>query len=287
MGANLYLKEINDCKKCMRVFECAHYVFINEIETFDFKKISKYNKSKKIYEKISSDFKVVNQLINSDDLFNAATVLRTLYENIIYIIATSYDKKLKIRLNMTPGLFRKVLEDNCNHLFTDFFDKEDFNYIYKYLCKITHPCSMKELLSYLSNTIKYKKHLLINLKYTMILIEYMFLNYLRKRLKMDESQFDLNFTDYCTYVNLINISLLLSNIKNGMNIVKQYMIYDINNKYIEDNKKICDELSKLLKENDKEIVKNIAELTEELDNQINESKYKEVIDRILKGQECY
>ena len=81
---------------------------------FEFKKISKYNKSKRIYEKISNDFKVVNQLINSDDLFNAATVLRTLYENIIYIIATSYDKELKICLDIKPGPIRKVLENNCD-----------------------------------------------------------------------------------------------------------------------------------------------------------------------------
>ena len=51
MDTNSYLKEINDCKKCMHVFDCAHYVFIDEIETFELKKISKYNKSKRIYEK--------------------------------------------------------------------------------------------------------------------------------------------------------------------------------------------------------------------------------------------
>ena len=283
MDTNLYLKEINDCKKCVAFLECAHFVFIDEMETFEFKKISKYNKSKRIYEKIISDFKLVNQLICFEDLFNAATILRTLYENIIYIIITSYNAKLEIGLDMSPGQLRKLLEDNCDHLFTDFFDKKDFNYIYKYLCKVIHSCSMKELLSYLSSTIKCKKHLLINLKYTMILIKYMYLNYLRKRLKMDESQFDLNFIDCCTYVNLINISLFLKNMKNGMHIVKKYMIYDINNKYIKDNKKRCDELSTLLVENDKEIAKNAVVLLEELEKQINDSKYKEVIYSILNG----
>ena len=123
------------------------------------------------------------------------------------------------------------MEDNCNDLFTDFFHKDDFNYIYKYLCKIVHPSSLKELLAYLSNTIKYKSNLLINLKYSMVLIKYMYLNYLRKKIKMPESQFDLNFIDYCT-----------------------------NNKYIENNKKICNELALLFKEHDKEIVKNVTEL---------------------------
>lgn len=91
---------------------------------------------------------------------------------------------------------------------------------------------------------------------------------------MNESQFDLNFIDCCTNVNLINISLFSLNIKNGMNIVKKYMIYDTNNKYIEDNKKICDELSTLLRENNKDVVKSIAELADKLDNQINVIKYK-------------
>ena len=108
MNTSNYVKKINDYKKCMKVLECAHRIYIDEIDNFEFKKISKYNKSRNMYNKISADFNVVNDLIEKEDLFNAATVLRTLYENIIYIIATSYDKKMIVTLDTTPKELRKI-----------------------------------------------------------------------------------------------------------------------------------------------------------------------------------
>ena len=177
-----FIKQMNNYKKSMRIFDCANHVFLDEIENFEFKKISKYNKSKNLYNKITYDFKLVNELIDKQDLLNAATVLRTLYENIIYIIAKSYDKEINITLDTEPWRLRGILESNCTNIFTEYFEKEDFNEIYKYLCKIVHPCSMKELFSYMSKTIKYKNYLLSNLKYIMLVIEYMYLNFLNKKI---------------------------------------------------------------------------------------------------------
>lgn len=180
-NTSLFIKKMNDYKKCMKLLNCANYVFSDEIDCFEFKKISKYTKSKPTYEKVKADFKLVNELINRQDLLNAATVLRTLYENIIYIIATSYDKEIKTTLDTSPGKLRKVLVENCSSIFTDYFEPEDFNNIYKYLCKFIHPCSLKELVSYMDKTIKYKNYLLGNLKYMMLVIEYMYLNFLNKK----------------------------------------------------------------------------------------------------------
>ena len=282
MNTSNYVKKINDYKKCMKILECAHGIYIDEIDNFEFKKISKYNKSRHMYNKISADFKVVNNLIEKEDLFNAATVLRTLYENIVYIIATSCNKKIIVSLDTVPRELRKVLEDNCNIIFTDYFEKEDFNNIYKYLCKIVHPSSMKELVSYLVNTVKYKSYMLNNLKYMMIVIEYMYLNYLNKKIENEENKFHLNFVDICTYVNLVNISYFTMSVKNSISTIKRFMYYDTRNKYIEENEKICEQLSSELKNNKTSIEKNIKELTKELDMQINESKYKELISTILK-----
>lgn len=180
--ASLFVMRMNNYKKSMKLLNCANYVFTDEIDHFEFKKISKYTKSKPTYEKVKADFKLVNELIDKQDLLNSAAVLRTLYENIIYIIATSYDRKIKTTLDTSPGEFRKVLVENCSSIFTDYFEPEDFNYIYKYLCKIIHPCSLKELVSYMNKTIKYKNYLLGNLKYMMLLIEYMYLNFLNKKI---------------------------------------------------------------------------------------------------------
>ncbi len=284
MTASTYIKKINDYKKCMNVLECAHLVFIDEIENFKFKKISKYTRSRRVYNKISYDFKKVNEQLKEEDLFNAVTILRTLFENIMYIIATSYDKSIKVTIDTLPGELRNIVEKNVNSLFTDYFEEKDFNNLYKYLCKIVHPSSMKELVSYLSNTIKYKKYMLNNIKYIMVIIEYMYLNYLNKKIKNDESVFDLNFIDCCTYVNLVNISYFLISIKSGMSVVKRYMFYDTNNKYIEENKKICNELIKEITNGHDVIKKDIRELSLALDEQINKSKYKDIVNSILSSK---
>lgn len=281
MAVNGFVKRMNDYKKCMKVLNCANYVFLDEIDNFEFKKISKYNKSKNIYSRITHDFKVVNDFIESQDLLNAATILRTLYENIIYIIAKTYSNELNITLDTEPCRLRKVLENNCKNIFTDYFDRDDFNKIYKYLCKIVHPSSMKELVSYMSKTIKYKNYLLSNLKYIMLVIEYMYLNFLNKKIGNEESDFDLNFIDLCTYVNLINISCYINEVKDCESFIQKYFYYDTDNKYITDNNQDLKEAYSLLNSNQNLVEKNLNELISNFDKQISKSKYKENIDMIL------
>lgn len=283
-NTSLFIKKMNDYKKCMKLLNCANYVFSNEIDCFEFKKISKYTKSKPTYEKVKADFKLINELINRQDLLNAATVLRTLYENIIYIIATSYDKKIKTTLDTSPGELRKVLVENCSSIFTDYFEPEDFNNIYKYLCKFIHPCSLKELVSYMNITIKYKNYLLGNLKYMTLVIEYMYLNFLNKKIGNEESKFDLNFIDLCTYVNLMNIAYYINDVKDSKNFIKRYFYYDKNNKYIIENQEMIKVVYETLIDKKDLVEEDIKELTKTLDCQINESKYKVIIAEILGGK---
>lgn len=283
-NTSLFIKKMNDYKKCMKLLNCANYVFTDEIDCFEFKKISKYTKSKPTYEKVKADFKLVNELIDRQDLLNATAILRTLYENIIYIIATSYDKEIKTTLNTSPGELRKVLVENCSSIFTDYFEPEDFNNIYKYLCKIIHPCSLKELVSYMNKTFKYKNYLLGNLKYIMVVIEYMYLNFLNKKIGNDESKFDLNFIDLCTYVNIMNVAYYINDVKDNKSFIKRYFYYDTNNKYIiENQEKIKVVYETLIDKNDL-VKEDIKELTKSLDCQINESKYKVIIADILGGK---
>ena len=283
-NTSLFIKKMNNYKKCMKLLNCASYVFNDEIDCFEFKKISKYTKTKPIYEKIKAYFKLVNELIDRQDLLNVAVVLRTLYENIIYIIVTSYDKEIKTTLDTSPGELRKVLVENCSSIFTDYFEPEDFNNIYKYLCKFIHPCSLKELVSYMNKIIKYKNYLLGNLKYMMLLIEYMYLNFLNKKIGNEESKFDLNFIDLCTYINLINIAYYINDVKNSKNFIKRYFYYDTNNKYIIENQEKIKVVYETLIDKKDLVEEDIKELTKTLDCQINESKYKVMIADILGGK---
>ena len=281
INASLFVMRMNNYKKSMKLLNCANYVFTDEIDHFEFKKISKYTKSKPTYEKVKADFKLVNELIDKQDLLNSAAVLRILYENIIYIIATSYDRKIKTTLDTSPGEFRKVLVENCSSIFTDYFEPEDFNYIYKYLCKIIHPCSLKELVSYMNKTIKYKNYLLGNLKYMMLLIEYMYLNFLNKKIGNEENEFDLNFIKLCTYVNLMNVAYYINDVKDSKSFIKRYFYYDTNNKYIIENQEKIKVVYETLIDKKDLVEEDIKELTKALDRQINQSKYKKVIADIL------
>lgn len=277
-----FIKRMNDYKKCMKLLNCANYVYLDEIDNFEFKKISKYNKSKYLYNKVTSDFKLVNELIDRQDVLNAVTILRTSYENIIYIIAKSYDKSINITLDTAPRDLRKILEDNCNNIFTDYFEKEDFNEIYKYLCKIVHPSSMKEIMSYMSKTTKYKNYLLGNLRYMTILIEFMYLNFLNKKIGNEENKLDLNFIDLCTYVNLVNVNYFIIDVKDSKSFINRYFYYDTNNKYVTDNQERLKEVyTELINKNDL-VISDITELTKALDEQIKNSRYVVEIKRILK-----
>ncbi len=212
---------------------------------------------------------------------NAATILRTLYENIIYIIVKSYDKKINITLNTEPRRLREILENNCQEIFTEYFEKEDFNEIYKYLCKIVHPSSMKELLSHMSKTAKYKNYLLNNLKYIMLVIEYMYLNFLNKKIGNEESKFDLNFIDISTYVNLINIIYFIAEVKDSQSFIKRYFYYDTKNKYITDNQEKLKEVYETLINKKELIEKDVKKIIKALNTQIKDSKYDDIINKIL------
>jgi len=276
-----FIKKMKVYKKSMKILDCANYIYLDEINNFEFHRISKYRKSKCLYDKIICDFRLVNELIIRQDLLNASTILRALYENIIYIIASSFDKTLKITLDIKPGKLRRILEENCTTLFTDYFEIEDFDDIYSYLCKLVHPGSIKELLSYMGKTVKYKNYLLGNLKYIMIAIEYMYLNFLNKKIGNEESRFDLNLIDLCSYINFINVSYFIDDVKDNKSYIKRYFYSDINNKYINDNqKKLKDSCEKIINEKDW-YTKYIKLITEELNEQIKNSKYNEVVYKIL------
>lgn len=63
INASLFVMRMNNYKKSMKLLNCANYVFTDEIDHFEFKKISKYTKSKPTYEKVKADFKLVNEFI--------------------------------------------------------------------------------------------------------------------------------------------------------------------------------------------------------------------------------
>ena len=269
-----------DYKNMMRIFEVSNYIFLDEIKNFEFKKISKYNKSRHIYNKVHNDFILVNELLQKSDLLNGSIILRASFENITYLICTLYDRNIKISLDLNPRFFRKILKEKCNVFFSDYFCAEDFDYIYNYLSKLTHPSSFKEIMAYLNTKKQYTKYLLNNLKYMTLVIEFMYLDYLNKVLNND-NKMNQNLINFCSYANLVNIVCFANSMKESFGLIKKYFYYDVNSNFISGIKEEFTKTYELLLNNTDCIKENINRIGMELENQISDSKYKYAITDLI------
>lgn len=98
-----------DYETILRFFDLANHIFLDQIESIDYKNISDYSNAEYAIKRVPAEFKLVVELIERQDLISAATVLRETFENIIYIIATSYDKNIKIKANTKIERLRNVI----------------------------------------------------------------------------------------------------------------------------------------------------------------------------------
>lgn len=277
---NALAKRMAQYRQVMRFQDCTNYVYLNRISEIRFRKISKYKNAKEIFSKIYNDLCFVNELLKKQDIINSATILRTTYENIIYIIATSYDLNLKVGLDNPPWQFRDVLEKHCDEIFSENIDKELFNDIYRFLCKIVHPCSLKECVTYIDNNRIYKKYVLNNIKYAMLMIEYIYLDFYNKKLNIVDELCDSlsDVLDYVYFFNLIQFSKL---VKKDKNIVKKYFLNDSSNPYVREQQKSIIELSEYLKNHPKEFDERKIETLKRADEMINKSEFKDEFFKML------
>lgn len=276
-----YSYKLKKYKQAMKFLECANYIFLEQIKNFEFNKISEYKKSKEIFRNIYKDFLLINELLERKEVLNATTILRKVYENILYIIATSFDKTFVVNIDSQPKEFRVVLEENCEKLFNEGVEKEDFNKIYKYLCKLIHPSSLKEFVAYLENTSKYKMYMINNIKFIMIVIESMYINFLNNKVGIN-NDFNMAIFDASSYVNLINIVYYLNIADKKGRYVKKYFCHDLTNKYLKENQEDIENFVKYIKKNKKEFDKRINEIIKRADKEIQKSIYKEKVEEILK-----
>lgn len=101
------------------------YTFIQKcLKKVVFNEITNYNKAKYIGEEINNQFKEVQTLVNNNKLLMAICLLRNLYEEIMYIMATSLEN---IELDINPytkaGYFKEIVVDNISEILSDNFEK--------------------------------------------------------------------------------------------------------------------------------------------------------------------
>lgn len=277
---NALSKRMSQYKQVMRFQDCTNYVYLNRISEISFRRISRYKNAKEIFAKIYNDLCFVNELLEKQNIINSSTILRTTYENIIYIIATSYDVNLKVDIKSSPSQFRKVLEDNCEKIFTENIEKEMFNDIYSFLCKIVHPCSLKECVTYIDNNRIYKKYVLNNIKYAMLMIEYIYLDFYNKKLNIKDELCD-SLSDVLDYVYFFNLIQFGKIIKKDKSIVKKYFLNDSSNLYVREQQESIIELSEYLRNHPKEFDERKIETLKRADEMINKSEFKETFFKML------
>ena len=77
--------------RTIRILDISNIIYIDMIKNIEFKEISDYKKSKYMFKEISEEFEEVNDLLSKEKTLMAVCLLRNVFEEIMYIIATTLE----------------------------------------------------------------------------------------------------------------------------------------------------------------------------------------------------
>ena len=178
------------------------------------------------------------------------------------------------------GYFKDIVADNCNELLGDIYTSDEIKGIYSYLSKITHVTNIKEAVGYLSCNKRIKGYIVNEIKYVIIIIENLYITLLNKKSNIDNSMCD-NIISVAGYVELINTMYYVANSTGETKRIESYFYGEKNKKYLEKQKKLMISDFKELQSNKDELSRSIRIISKELDKQLAENNYTEMVNRIL------
>ncbi len=266
--------------KSIKILDISNAVYIDIIEKYDFKSITNYKNSKYLFKEISNELNEITELLNNNKTLMAVCLLRNVYEEIMYIIATSYCDNLDIDFMTKAGYFKDIVADNCNELLGDIYTSDEIKEIYSYLSKITHVTNIKEAVSYLSGNKRIKGYIVNEIKYVSLIIENLYITFLNKKSKLDNSMCD-NIISVAGYVELINTMYYVANSTGETKRIESYFYGEKNKKYLEKRKELMISDFKELQSNKDELSRSIKIISKELDKQLAENNYTEMVNKIL------
>ena len=266
--------------KSIKILDISNAVYIDIIEKYDFISITNYKNSKYLFKEISNELNEITELLSNNKTLMAVCLLRNVYEEIMYIIATSYCDNLDIDFMTKAGYFKDIVADNCNELLGDIYTSDEIKGIYSYLSKITHVTNIKEAVSYLSGNKRIKGYIVNEIKYVSLIIENLYITFLNKKSKLDNSMFD-NIISVAGYVELINNMYYVANSTGETKRIESYFYGEKNKKYLEKQKELMISDFKELQSNKDELSRSIKIISRELDKQLAENNYTEMVNRIL------
>ena len=230
-------------KNCM---DLLINVFINEIEKLNITNDDKLKKTKYIIQKIPEDLNLVMFLINEkSDPINASTILRTTFENMMYIFNVCLDEKIIDSFKIEPYKLRK----NVNERYSELFDVNYFNVFideyYSFLCKIVHPTYVKEIFSYIHEDSDFYIAFSCLIEYLAGTLSYMYLCFLNKRLNQKQLTDDKESFELIA-MNGVYIAIILTYTINESATLKK--LFENFLEYNRDNIKKATQISNDLKE---------------------------------------
>ena len=282
-----YLKDLENknkkfsYKKTVKILDVINFIYLDQMKRFQYEKISDYNKAKYLFYEITEQFSYTYKLLNEGKILMATCLLRNIYEEILYIMATSYDSTIEVTIKSYPVDFRDVVKNNCNDLLSDYFESDDVSEIYSYLSKLTHVTNLKEATSYLMKTKKYNGYIVNEIKFMTLLIEYMYLTFLFKKGSSVESDLCLNSVLFAGYIEIINFLYYVANSDQSQRYLKKYFYGEKNQKYLSEQN---EEMKKILNEfkvNKNNVNITIKKVINEFNKQLKQYRYFDIANEIL------
>lgn len=266
--------------KSIKILDISNAVYIDIIEKYDFKNITNYKNSKYLFKEISNELNEITKLLNNGKILMAVCLLRNVYEEIMYIMATSYCVNLDINLMTKAGYFMDEVTNNCNELLGDSYTKDEVKEIYSYLSKITHVTNIKEAVSYLSYNKRMKDYIVNEIKYIVLIIESLYITFLNKKSNVDNSMC-YNIISVAGCVELINTMYYVANSTGEIKRIEAYFYGEKNKRYLEKKRETMISDFKELQSNKDGLSRSIKNIFKELNKQLSENNYTEMVNRIL------
>lgn len=264
--------------KTVRILDISNMIYIDMIKNIEFKEISDYKKSKYMFQEISEELEEINDLLSKERTLMAVCLLRNVFEEIMYIIATTMES-VDIDIMTKASYFYKIVADHSGELLYS-YTSEDIKELYSYMSRITHVTNLKEATSYLVGNKQIKKYINNEIKYITLIVENIYLEFINKKLKRDNNMCN-NIMIVSSYVDLINVIYFTANSIGEHKRIGLYFYGEKNQKFLNEKKEQMIQEFKELQSSNTKITKTINRISKELDKQIEERNYSEIVKGIL------
>ena len=243
--------------RTIRILDISNMIYIDMIKNIEFKEISDYKKSKYMFKEISEEFEEVNYLLSKEKTLMAVCLLRNVFEEIMYIIATTIET-VDIDIMTKASYFYKIVAYHCDELLYS-YTSEDIKELYSYMSKITHVTNVKEAASYLVGNKRIKKYINNEIKFIELIIENIYLEFINRKLGLDNSMCD-NIMIISSYVDLINIIYFTANSTGEHKRIELYFYGEKNQKYLNEKREQMIQEFKELQNSNAKITKTVNKI---------------------------